>query len=112
LSAWCAFLLLRRYARGRAAPLIGGAVYGFSPYVIPHATQHVPLALAFIPPLLLLVLDELLRRRHRSPLLLGVVLGVLAFIQFLIEEELVLTCALFGGVVIGLLAAQRRQEIG
>jgi hypothetical protein len=111
LSGWCAFLAVRRYARGIVAPLIGGAVYGFSPYVVPQAAQHLALAVAFVPPLFLLVLDELLRRRRRSPLLLGAALGVLASIQFLIEEEVVLTSAILGGVMVAVLAVQRRHEI-
>lgn len=111
LSAWCAFLAVRRYAHGIVAPLIGGAVYGFSPYVVPQATQHFQLALAFVPPLFLLVLDELVTRRRRSPLLLGAALGVLAFVQFLIEEEVVLTSAILGGIMVALLAVQHRQEI-
>jgi hypothetical protein len=111
LSAWCAFLAVRRYAHGIVGPLIGGAVYGFSPYVVPQATQHMGYAVAFVTPLFLLVLDELLRRRRRSPLLLGAALGILAFIQFLTAEELVLTSAIVGGVMVVALAVQRRQEI-
>jgi hypothetical protein len=111
LSAWCAYLAVRRYARGLIAPLIGGAVYGFSPYVVPQAAAHLHLAFAFAPPLFLLVLDELLRSRRRSPRLPGAVLGVLAFVQFLTSEELVLTSAILGGVMIGVLAGQRRQQI-
>jgi hypothetical protein len=111
LSAWCAFLALRRYARGIAAPLVGGLVYGFSPYVVSQAIQHLDLAIAFVPPLFLLVLDELLVRRRRSPLKLGVALGLLAFVQFLIAEELVLTSAILGLVLVVVLALQRRSEI-
>ncbi len=110
LSAWCAFMVLRRYARGNVAPLIGGAVYGFSPYVLPQADLHLDLALAFVPPLFLLVIDELLRRR-RSPVMLGTALGVLAAVQFLIEEELVLTSAILGAVVLGVLALQRPDQV-
>jgi hypothetical protein len=111
LSAWCAFLAVRRYAHGPVAPLIGGAVYGFSPFVMPQATQHFVLALAFVPPLFLLVLDELVSRRRRSPLLLGAALGVLTLVQFFIEEEVVLTSAILGGIMVALLAVQHRQEI-
>ena len=111
LSGWCAYLALRRYSHGNAGPLIGGAVYGFSPYVVPQALLHLPLALAFVPPLFLLVLDELLIRRRRSPLLLGVALGVLVAVQLLTEEELVVTSALMAVVMIAVLAWRRWGEV-
>jgi hypothetical protein len=94
LSASCAFLAVPPYAHRVVAPLIGYAVYGFSPYVVPQAAGHLHLAAASVPPLFLLVLDELLRRRGRSPRLLG----VLAFVQGLTSEEVVLTSAILGGV--------------
>jgi hypothetical protein len=50
LSAWCAFLALRRYTVSLIGPLIGDAVYGFSPYVTSQARFHLDLGLAFVPP--------------------------------------------------------------
>ena len=111
LGCWFAYFALRRYTRGFVAPLIGGAVYGFSPYVVPQAVLHLDLALAFFPPLLLLCLDELVVRRRRSPVLIGVALGLLAFAQLLTEEELLVTAALVGLVALVVLAVHRRDEI-
>ena len=59
-SAATARLVVGRYVGGTVAPLIGGAVYGFSPYVISHAALHLNLAIAWLPPLVLLVFDDLL----------------------------------------------------
>jgi len=81
LSALACSVALRRYADGRAGPLIGGAVYGFSPYVASHAGLHLNLVAAWSPPLVLIVIDELLVRRRRSPVMLGAALGVLAVHQ-------------------------------
>src|ERR1035437_7644478 len=53
LSAWCAYLALQRYAGGIVGPIFGGAVYGFSPFVVSHAVLHLDLATAWAPPLFL-----------------------------------------------------------
>lgn len=111
-SAWCAFLALRRYTTNSAAALVGGAVYGFSPYVVQQAAFHLDLALAFIPPLFLLVLDELAIRRRRSALMLGVILGFLSAIQLLTEEEVLLLSVLFAALVACVLAWRWRVEAG
>ncbi len=111
LSAAAARLVVARYVAGTVAPLVGGAVYGFSPYVISHAALHLNLAMAWVPPLVLLVFDDLLVRRSRSPWRLGAVLGLLGFIQLLTTEEILLTTALIGLIVLAILAVQRRPLI-
>jgi hypothetical protein len=113
LSAWTAFLMLRRYTRGVVAPLIGGAVYGFSPYVVPQAVEHLDLALALVPPLMVLCLDEILVRRRR-PVLMGIALGALAFAQLLTAEELLVTfplIAIFGIAVLIWHARSRLRSV-
>jgi len=111
LGCWFAYFAVRRYTRGFVAPLIGGAIYGFSPFVIPQAVLHLDLALAFFPPLLLICLDELVVRRRRSPVLIGVALGLLAFAQLLTEEELLVTAALIGVVALVVLVMYRPEEL-
>jgi hypothetical protein len=105
LSAWCAFLLLRRYVTGWVAPVVGGAIYGFSPYVISHAAIHLNLTAVWAPPLFALLLDEILIRRRRSARVLGVLLGLLAVCQLLIAEELLATSAVAAAVLVVVLGA-------
>jgi hypothetical protein len=110
-SAWYAFIALSRYTRGLAAPLIGGAVYGLSPYLISHAANHLNLASAWAPPLFLLLLDEILLRKRRSPRLLGVALAVLAVAQLLTSEEILATSTLVAGILaLVLLVSLRRNR--
>ena len=45
-SGWTAWLALRRYAGDGLGPLIGGAVYAFSPYIASHAAIHLNLTAA------------------------------------------------------------------
>ncbi|MEW6226397.1 MAG: hypothetical protein AB1627_17390 [Chloroflexota bacterium] len=110
LSALAAFVALRRYADGLAGPLVGGAVYGFSPYVASHAALHLNLVAAFVPPLVLIVLDELLVRRRHGPVALGAALGGLAGLQVLVFEELVATGAVAAAVLAGILAVTVRDR--
>jgi hypothetical protein len=89
LSAWFASIAFRRYVRSYPAALLGGLVYGFSPAMIAQSSSHLHLTLgAVLPPLLLLLLDELLVRQRHNPLLVGAALGALAAAQVLIGEEL------------------------
>jgi hypothetical protein len=110
-SALAARLVVARYVGGSLAPLVGGAVYGFSPYVISHASLHLDLAMAWLPPLVLLVFDDILVRRTPSPRRLGVILGLLGLLQLLTTEEILATTAVCGVIVLAVLAVQRRSQI-
>ena len=112
LSGWTAYLALRRYAGPGLGAFVGGAVYAFSPYVASHAQIHLNLAHAWIPPLFLLVLDELLVRGRRSAWLLGIALGLLAVVQLLMSEEILATSVIAAAVLVGVMAASTRRAIG
>ncbi len=87
LSAWSATLAFRRYVRSNFAALVGGLAYGFSPYMLAQNRAHLHLTVAFLPPLLFLVADNILVRQRRPAWLSGAVLGVLAGLQVLTGEE-------------------------
>jgi len=106
LSAWTAFLAIRRYVGRGMAAIAGGAVYGFSPFVIAHSLSHAVLASAFMAPLIFLLLDEVFVRQRRRPVLMGMLLGGAAAAQFLISEEMlaiIAVAALVGTLVLMLL---------
>jgi len=92
LSAWSAYLAIRRYVPNHGAAAVGGLVYGFSPVTIAHS-HHLNLILVFLLPWLLVLVDEILVRQRRSPTWLGVALGVVAAAQVLTGEELFATVA-------------------
>ena len=109
-SAMAAFVMIRRYVRvpdsiGTLAALVGGALFGFSPYMAAHALGHPPAVILFTAPLMLLVFDDLFVRQTRRPTRGGVALGVLAAVQLLLWEELLLAEALVGAVGIVVLLA-------
>jgi hypothetical protein len=105
LSAWCAFLLLRRHVR-TAAAVVGGAFYGFSPFLLSQAPSHAKVAFAILPPLLLLLIDGLLVRRDYSPRRAGLLLGLLVAAQLLVFEEGVVLALVAAAVVLGVLAVR------
>jgi len=90
-SGWCAFLAARRYVASPLPAVLGGLLYGFSPYMVAQSLGHLHLTLAFIPPLMLLLLDEILIRQRLSKVKMGVLLGLLATAQLLLAEELLAT---------------------
>jgi len=106
LSAWCAYLCFRRYVTSHIAAATGALLYGFSPYAISHSHGGgVGLGIVFTPPLLFLLLDEILVRQHARPAILGAGLGGLAGAQLLISQEILATeaiAALFGVVILAL----------
>jgi hypothetical protein len=110
-SALAARAAVARYTDGWIGPLVGGAIYGFSPYVASHAALHLNLTSAWVPPLFLIVLDQLLIRRRGSPWRLGIGLGVLAAIQLLISEEILATSVIAAGVLVVVLALNHRTAV-
>ena len=96
LSAWCAALAFRRYVRNPVAAFLGGLVYGFSPYMLAQSFGHLHATLVFLPPLLLLVLDEILVRQRWRPLVAGLALGFLAACQLYIGEAVLAFTAIVG----------------
>ncbi len=111
LSAWCAYLVFRRYVRRREAAAIGGLLYGFSPFMFTQAGGHPHMSFAVYPPLVLLMLDEIVVRQRRSPYVLGLLLGVATGLQLLTGEELVALCFLVAFVGLVLLALLYRHAV-
>jgi hypothetical protein len=102
LSAWCAYLAIRRFVPGHLAAAVGGLVYGFSPAILVQS-HHLHMSLAFLVPLLLLLLHEILVRQRRPPWLAGAALGLLAGCQLLTGEELLAMTGMLGFVLFVLL---------
>jgi hypothetical protein len=103
LSAWSGYLAIRRYVPTEGAAMAGGLVYGFSPFMIAHA-HHPNLILVFLPPLLFVLVDEVVVRQRRSPVLLGAALGLVAAAQLLIGEEVLVATGLLSVVAVVVLA--------
>ena len=86
-SSLSMFFVLRRWCSSWQACFVGGLFYGFSPYMISQSL-HLDLLFVPIPPLLILMGDELLARRRLSAPLLGLAIGLAAGCQFLISPDI------------------------
>lgn len=94
LSAWCAYLAFTRFVRSRLAAAIGAMLYGFSPYMTAQALAHPHLIVAVAPPLVLLLLHDMVTRRRRLVTSTGAALGLVMGAQLVTGEELLATTAL------------------
>jgi hypothetical protein len=104
LSAWAAYLAIRRYVSGHLAAAVGGLVFGFSPAILAQS-NHPHISFAFLVPLMLLGVDEILVRQRHPPWLVGPLLGLMAGCQLLIGEELLAATVLFGVLLLLVLLA-------
>ena len=127
-SAAALFWVLRRWDVSIAAASLAGAVYGFSPALLQSALGHYDLQLAILPPL---IVDAGVRlavgqpvpasRPARPPARwlarvpawapTGVWLGLLVAGQIFINEEVALTTALAGVLLVLVLAVSRPRTV-
>jgi hypothetical protein len=99
LSAVAMFLLLRRWVTWQPAAFVGGLLYGFSPYFLANLSDaHLMVTMGPVPPLVVLLLDELLVRQRMRPVAGGVALGLLLTLQFFLGTE-TLVITVFTGVI-------------
>ena len=114
LSALAMFALLRRWVRWAPAAFVGGLAYGFAPFVVTElALNQLNIAFLAVPPLIVLVLTDLVVTRRRRPWVDGLALAGLVIVQFFIGTEVLVITVL--AVIVGLLllagwAAARRPE--
>lgn len=93
VSASAAFFVMRRWGVWAAAAGVAGLLYGFSPYMVGQGLGHLVLVFAPWPPLIALVMAEIVGSR-RSRVRLGLGLGLLVVAQFLTEPEVMTMVAI------------------
>ena len=109
LSAWVMYLVARRWV-GTGPAVVAGLIYGFGPPMIGASLGHLHLIVAIFPPLVLVLLDDLLVRR-RSPMRTGLLLGLAAAAQFFIGSELLTTTVMVAALGLLILAIEHRSRI-
>jgi hypothetical protein len=107
-TAWY-FVLSRRVVHSRLAAFVGGAVCGFAPGMVAQATGHLNLVAQFVIPLIVARVCDLGRsgRVVRD----GVVLGLLAVWQALLNEELLLFTAIGCTVLVVVWSLAHRDAV-
>lgn len=109
LSAVAAQRLATRLVDSSWLSWSAGALYGFSPYEVAHNLGHPNLALAFYPPLLVMLLID--RARHRRGVLAtGLLVGTLTAAQILLGEEVLADTWFVYGLVGGLMILLWRRD--
>src|SRR4029077_17933574 len=111
-SAWCAYVAIQALVGDRVGAILGGLLYGFSPYMLAHSLGHPNLVIAVTPPLALLILTELFVWQRRPAWQAGLALGGLAIAQLLTTPEILLTTAFVGALGALALIALRHREVG
>ena len=113
LSAWCAYLMVRRFTLGYLPAVLAGLFYGFSPFVVDNLPfGHANIVWFFFPPLLVIVLHELIVRQDKSPIRGGVLLGLVMAGQFYTGAEMMVLCTLVGAIAIAYLVITNPRQIG
>ncbi len=112
LAALLAYLVIRRWVPGVVAAALGGALYGFSPYMTAQYFGHIGLVLSAItPPLALMLVDEMVVRQRRHPLTLGLLTAGLTVLQFFITQEVLLTEVIVAAILTIVLALSYRDRV-
>jgi len=106
VSALAMFALVRRWTSRIIAPFAAGLFYGFSPFIVNNLTSsHVDLGMLAFPPLVILFLDELLRRQEWRPVVTGLALGALVSLQFLVGTEVLIILVIEVAIALALIVA-------
>jgi len=111
LSAVAGAFVIRRVVASNLAALVGGLLYGFSPYVAGQGSSHVFLIFVPLPPLIFYALYRLVVTRDASPRRLGLTLGLLVVAQFFIAEEVMADTAIVATVGLAYLALRHRRRL-
>jgi hypothetical protein len=111
LSGWSAYLLIRRHVTNHVAAALGGLLYGFSPIMLGQSLGHPHVTMAFLPPIIFIVLEEAVIRQRRGPVPIGVLLGALGAAQALIGEDVLAMTAVVGLLAIGVLAGLHPGQV-
>ena len=95
-SAMAFFLMARRFVGWWPAALVGGLLYGFSPFTAAVANGHLFLLFQAAPPLVILFVDRYWRR-SASPWWSGVAVGACFLVQFYVSTEAFATMLIMTG---------------
>jgi hypothetical protein len=108
-SAASMCLVLRRWTTWWPAAFVGGLLYGFSAYFAYDALLF--LSFAPLPPVIFLILYEILVRQRWRPVRTGAALGVICALQFFIWSEVLASTVVMGLIAVILFALVCRHQL-
>jgi hypothetical protein len=110
LSAWACFTWIRRYVMSLPA-LVGGMIFGFSPFVRGQSYGHLCFIWLCFIPIIAMLLEDLYWRSNRPWWMTGGLLGLVCVVQALISEEMLLMTAMAAAVATAGLCIVYRREV-
>ncbi len=111
LSASSMCLVLRRWTTWWPAAFVGGLLYGFSAYMASNEGNYLFLVFVPLPPVIFLLLHEILVRQHWRPGRTGALLGVVCTLQFFIWSEVLASTVVMGIVAVVLFLLVSRHQV-
>lgn len=111
-SAGSMYLALRRLGARAPSAFLGGLLYGFSPFIVGHELISPNFSFAPVPPLLLVVVDDLVRADRCSARRDGLALGGLVVAQLYLNPELLADCVVAIGAAVLVVIAHRARRDG
>ncbi len=108
LGAWTAFVLYRHLSSSYWPAIVGGYIFGFSPYFLAHLLGHLNLVAVFPIPLIVEVVLLRLSDEMRVSSYI-VLLAVLLIAQFLCFPEVMATATFFGAAALAVAWLTARQ---
>lgn len=110
-SGVAAFLLARRFTPWVPAAFAAGLLYGFSPYMAAEGIGHVMTTFVPLPPLILLLVHDVVVRQPSRPILRGSLLGALVVVQFFVSIEVLVDLLVLVAVALAIAAISHRREV-
>jgi hypothetical protein len=110
-SASAMWWVSRRWAPWWFARFAAGLLYGFSPYLVAQGTGHLNLELVMLPPVVLLLADQILVRQRRRAWVAGALLGLVALAQFFTTEEVLASTFVVAVAGVAVLLVQQRRHV-
>jgi hypothetical protein len=111
LSASSMCLVLRRWTTWWPAAFVGGLLYGFSTYMAFYGSNYLFLIFVPLPPVIFLLLHEILVRQHWRPGRTGALLGAVCALQFFIWAEVLASTVVMGAIAVVLLLLVSRHHL-
>ena len=112
LSAWGCWVACRRLVTWQPACWVAGLVFGYSPFVVQSVAQgHLSTGLLVFPPLVLVVLHEIMVRQRASVWWCGISLSALLLGQFLVSAEVLAITVVLAVIGIVVTAALNPHRI-
>ncbi len=111
VSGLAGYYVLRRLSGSNLGALLGGAMYGFSPYMLAQGYGHLFLIFVPLPPLIFYALFRICVTQGDNARKWGLILGALVIAQFFVSQEVAADVVIVAFFALVILALARRRDL-